>query len=105
MERVATLPGAYVGQHAEDEALIADGHINEGLISERLGIRGRPALAEATVVARDLLLAELTGARYHVLHASCATTLELVAWSRARCGCHSRSHSATSQLYRGSVER
>ena len=73
MERVATLPGAYVGQHAEDEALIADGHINEGLISERLGIRGRPALAEATVVTRDLLLAELTGARYHVLHASCAT--------------------------------
>jgi len=84
MERVATLPGAYVGQHAEDEALIADGHINEGVISERLGIRGRPAVAEATVVARDLLLAELTGARYHVLHASCATTLELVAWSRAR---------------------
>ncbi len=84
MERVAALPGAYVGQHAEDESLIADGHINEGPVSARLGIRGRPAAAEAIVVARDLLLAEMTGARYHVLHASCATTLGLVADARTR---------------------
>ncbi|MEM9609073.1 MAG: dihydroorotase [Actinomycetota bacterium] len=84
MERVAALPGAYVGQHAEDEALIAGGHINEGVVSEQLGIRGRPAVAEASVVARDLLLAEMTGARYHVLHASCVATLELVAQARAR---------------------
>ncbi|MEO1065291.1 MAG: dihydroorotase [Actinomycetota bacterium] len=84
MERVAALPGAYVGQHAEDEALVAGGHINEGMVSQQLGIRGRPAAAEATVVARDLLLAELTGARYHVLHASCLTTLDLVDQARAR---------------------
>ena len=84
MERVALLPGAYVGQHAEDEALIAGGHINEGPISARLGVRGRPAAAETIVVARDLALAALTGARYHVLHASCAETLELVADARRR---------------------
>lgn len=84
MERVAALPGAYVGQHAEDEALVAGGHINEGIVSRQLGIRGRPAVAEVAVVARDLLLAELTGARYHVLHASCVATLDLVERARAR---------------------
>lgn len=84
MERVATLPGAYVGQHAEDEALIAGGHINEGVVSAELGIRGRPVAAEAIVVDRDLRLAELTGAQYHVLHASCAQTLDLVRAARRR---------------------
>ncbi|MEM9204280.1 MAG: dihydroorotase, partial [Actinomycetota bacterium] len=84
MERVAALPGAYVGQHAEDESLIAGGHINEGRVSALLGIRGRPRQAETIVVGRDLALAELTGARYHVLHASCAETLELVAQARTR---------------------
>ena len=84
MERVAALPGAYVGQHAEDESLIDGGHINEGAVSTALGVRGRPAAAEAIVVDRDLRLAELTGARYHVLHASCAATLDIVAAARAR---------------------
>ena len=84
MERVAELPGAYVGQHAEDESLIAGGHINEGPVSRELGIQGRPAAAEVIVVERDLRLAEVTGARYHVLHASCAATLDAVAAARAR---------------------
>lgn len=84
MEQVVQLPGAYVGQHAEDESLIAGGHINEGPVSTQLGIRGRPAAAEAIVVARDLLLAELTGARYHVLHASCESTIALVLDARNR---------------------
>ncbi|MEO1056077.1 MAG: dihydroorotase [Actinomycetota bacterium] len=84
MERVAQLPGAYVGQHCEDEALIAGGHINEGPISARLGVRGRPAAAETIVVARDLLVAEMTGAHYHVLHVSCAATIGLIVDARAR---------------------
>ncbi len=84
MERVAQLPGAYVGQHCEDEALIAGGHINEGPVSARLGVRGRPAAAESIVVARDLQLAEMTGARYHVLHVSCAATIDVIVDARAR---------------------
>lgn len=84
MERVAQLPGAYVGQHAEDESLIAGGHINEGPVSAALGVPGRPAAAEVIVVERDLRLAELTGARYHVLHASCVGTLEAVERARHR---------------------
>jgi len=84
MERVAALPGAYVGQHCEDEALVAGGHINEGPVSTALTIGGRPAAAEAIIVDRDLRLAELTGARYHVLHASCVGTLDLVNAARAR---------------------
>ncbi|MEM7142504.1 MAG: dihydroorotase [Actinomycetota bacterium] len=84
MERVVRLPGAYVGQHCEDEALVAGGHINEGDVSALLGIAGRPAAAEVIVVERDLRLAELTGARYHVLHASSAATLRAVDGARAR---------------------
>jgi len=84
MERVSVLRGAYVGQHAEDESLVVGGHLNDGEVAARLGIKGRPAVAEEIVVARDLMLAMLTGARYHVLHASCAGTLELVAAARAR---------------------
>jgi len=82
MQAAAELPGAYVGQHAEDEALVAGGHLHEGAVSAALGLRGRPAEAEEIVVARDLTLARLTGCRYHVLHASCAATLALVDGAR-----------------------
>lgn len=84
MEAAATLPGAYVGQHAEDEALVAGGHLHEGALSAALGLRGRPAEAEEIVVARDLVLARRTGCRYHVLHASTAATVDLVDAARAQ---------------------
>ncbi len=71
--------GALVAQHAEDPGLGKDGHMHEGRVSSVLGIEGIPALAETVVVARDLALAELTGATYHVQHVSCAQTLDLLA--------------------------
>src|SRR5439155_10082268 len=61
LEYARALPGAVVAQHAEDPSLAADGHMHEGAWSSRLGIPGRPEAAEAAVVARDVLLAELTG--------------------------------------------
>ena len=70
--------GCVIAQHAEDPGLAEDGHMHEGSISSRLGMRGLPALAEETVVARDLALVELTGAAYHVQHVSTAGTVELV---------------------------
>ena len=67
-----------IAQHAEDPGLAEDGHMHEGSVSSRLGMRGLPALAEETIVARDLALVELTGAPYHVQHVSTAGTVELI---------------------------
>ena len=82
-EYAGALPGAVIAQHAEDPALVRGGHMHEGEWSARLGIPGRPAAAEVTIVARDLELARLTGGRYHVLHLSCAQSAELVRRARA----------------------
>ena len=68
--------------HAEDCGLRADGVVNEGFISTRLGLPGNPAAAEEIMVARDLRLAELTGARLHVAHVSAAGSVELIRRAR-----------------------
>jgi dihydroorotase len=82
-EYAGALPGAVLAQHAEDPTLVAGGHMHEGEWSARLGVPGRPAEAEAVVVARDLALARLTGGRYHVLHLSTAAAARLVAAAKA----------------------
>lgn len=64
--------------HAEDVELSAGGAINEGYWSTRLGLPGIPAAAEETMVARDIFLAELTGARLHIAHVSTAGSVELI---------------------------
>jgi len=83
-EYASALPGALLAQHAEDPALVRGGHMHEGAWSARLGIPGRPAEAESSIVARDLALARLTGGRYHVLHVSSAQTVELVRAAKAQ---------------------
>jgi dihydroorotase len=65
-------------QHAEDPHLRGAGVMNEGFSSTSLGMEGMHPLTEATMVARDILLVELTGARYHVMHVSAALTLREV---------------------------
>src|SRR5690349_14278804 len=82
-EYASALPQAVLAQHAEDPALVRGGHMHEGAWSARLGIPGRPAEAESSIVARDLQLAKLTGGRYHVLHVSSAQTVELVRAAKA----------------------
>ncbi|MDE0496219.1 MAG: dihydroorotase [Acidimicrobiaceae bacterium] len=72
------LPGAVISQHAEDPAMVAGGVINAGAVAERLGVQGRPATAEVSVVHRDIELARRTGGRYHVLHLSVAAAMDLV---------------------------
>jgi dihydroorotase len=84
LEYARSLPGAVVAQHAEDPSLAGGGHMHEGEWSSRLGIPGRPAAAEEIVVARDCVLAELTGTRVHFLHVSCAGAVELVRRAKAR---------------------
>ena len=83
LEYARSLPGAVIAQHAEDETL-ATGHMHEGEWSSRLGIPGRPAAAEELVVARDCMLAELTGTPVHFLHLSTAGAIDLVRAAKAR---------------------
>ena len=72
------LRGAVISQHAEDPAMVLGGVVNAGPVAERLGVGGRPAEAEISVVHRDIELARRTGGRYHVLHLSTAAAMELV---------------------------
>jgi dihydroorotase len=70
--------GLPVIQHAEDAELVAHGDMNEGEVASRLGLRGRPRVAEDIIVARDLLLAEWVKAHYHVAHLSSRGAVRLV---------------------------
>ena len=75
--------GVTLAQHCEDRSLAAGGHMNEGAWSSRLGVPGVPAEAEELMVARDIALARLTGARVHFLHLSTARSVALVAAAKA----------------------
>jgi dihydroorotase len=80
-----TLPfGTPVISHAEDHTLARGGVMNEGVVSTELGLPGAPAAAEDVMVARDIVLAELTGAHVHLAHVSTAGAVRLVREAKAR---------------------
>jgi dihydroorotase len=70
--------------HSEDLELTRGGVMNEGFESMRLGLRGLPAAAEEVMVYREIALAELTGARVHILHVSTAGSVELIRRGKRR---------------------
>ena len=70
--------------HCEDLNLSAGGDMHECLDSLRLGLHGIPAAAEDVMVARDILLAELTGARYHVAHISTQRAVAMVGFAKSK---------------------
>ncbi|HAI21987.1 MAG TPA: dihydroorotase [Clostridiales bacterium UBA8153] len=70
--------------HAEDPTLSQDGVMHRGRVSSLLGLKGVPAEAESVMVARDLLLAGLTGGSLHIAHVSTAQSVELIAFYRSR---------------------
>lgn len=76
--------GVRLAQHCEDELLAGGGTMNEGALSSRLGLVGRPALAEELMVLRDIELVRLTGGAVHFMHLSTARSLALVAEARAQ---------------------
>ncbi len=80
--------GAHYGlmliEHCEDPSLSHGASMNEGVLSARLGIKGMPAAAEEAIVARDIALAELTGARLHIAHVSTAGSVELIRAAKAK---------------------
>ena len=76
--------GLTIVQHCEDLTLSAEGAMNEGPVSTRAGIRAQPASAESAMVARDIELCALTGARYHVAHVSSADSVRLIRAAKLR---------------------
>ncbi|MDA0907595.1 MAG: dihydroorotase [Bacteroidetes bacterium] len=80
--RIALTYSAMLGvpiiNHEEDLALSKPGHMHEGVVSTRLGLEGSPAIAEEVMIARDIMLAELTGGHVHVAHISTKDGVELV---------------------------
>ena len=76
--------GAPVVSHAEDLTLAGGGVMHEGPVSTELGLKGMPAAAEEVMVARDIVLAELTGTPVHIAHISTAGAVRLVRDAKAR---------------------
>jgi dihydroorotase len=70
--------GIPVADHCEDPTLAEGGAMHEGLVSTRLGLKGVPSAAEEIMVARDILLAELTGGHVHLCHMSTRGSVELI---------------------------
>ncbi|MCA0347031.1 MAG: dihydroorotase [Actinobacteria bacterium] len=83
LEYVKTFDGV-VAQHAQDPRLTEGAQMNEGALSSELGLKGWPAVAEESIIARDVLLAEHIGARLHICHLSTAGSVEVVRWAKAR---------------------
>ena len=73
-----------LAEHCEDPLLSAGGVMHDGVVSARLGLRGQPALAELSIVERDIALAEASGAALHCCHLSTAAALEAVDRARGR---------------------
>jgi len=69
-------------EHAEDVSLAAGAVMREGVASTRLGLSGMPAAAESVCVARDVQIAELSGARLHIAHLSAKASLEQVRFAK-----------------------
>ena len=88
--------GRVVMSHCQDEDLVGDGQVNEGVVSTRLGLLGWPAEGEELQIARDIALCRLTGCTLHIQHISTARGLDLVraAQSRGPAG-HLRGHAAS----------
>jgi dihydroorotase len=87
MRRALEYAGAFslaVIDHCEEETLTEKAVMNEGPVSTRLGLRGAPAVAEALMVERDVLLAELTGGRLHVAHVSTAASVDAIRRAKQR---------------------
>ncbi len=81
MEYAASF-GLTVIDHCEDLNLSAGGDIHEGVVSTRLGLLGIPACSEEVMVARDILLSQLTGARLHIAHISTRNSLAMMTYAR-----------------------
>nr|WP_205864262.1 dihydroorotase [Planosporangium mesophilum] len=83
LEYVKAFDGV-VAQHAEEPRLTVGAQMHEGEVAAGLGMTGWPAVAEESIIARDVLLAEHVGARLHVCHVSTAGSVEILRWAKRR---------------------
>ena len=83
LEYVKAFDGV-IAQHAQEPRLTEGAQMNEGKVSAELGLTGWPAVAEESIIARDVLLAEHVGSRVHICHLSTAGSVEIVRWAKSR---------------------
>ncbi len=80
----ASAASLLVMDHCEDPSLSEGGLMNEGEVSDRLGLKGQPVVAESLQVARDILLAQYLEIPIHLCHISCEQSVELIYWAKKR---------------------
>ncbi|WP_461168829.1 dihydroorotase [Arthrobacter sp. Z1-15] len=83
LEYVKAFDGV-IAQHAQEPRLTEGAQMNEGDVSAVLGLAGWPAVAEESIIARDVLLAQHTRSRLHVCHVSTAGSVEIIRWAKER---------------------
>ncbi|WP_427018022.1 dihydroorotase [Pseudarthrobacter sp. P1] len=83
LEYVKAFDGV-IAQHAQEPRLTEGAQMNEGKVSAVLGLAGWPAVAEESIIARDVLLAQHVGSRLHVCHVSTAGSVDIIRWAKAR---------------------
>lgn len=93
----STIFGIPIIDHCEDTSLTEDAHMNEGKMSTTMGILGWPREAEIIHAARDLVLAQKTGAHLHLTSVSCAETVDLIRYYKKK-GVHVTSDTAPHYL-------
>lgn len=76
--------GGVIAQHAQDPRLTKNSQMNEGIVSASLGLAGWPALAEESIIARDIMLTELTDSKLHICHVSTGRSVDLIRDAKAR---------------------
>jgi len=83
LEYVKAFDGV-IAQHAQDPQLTQNAQMNEGELSLRLGLTGWPQVAETSIIARDVLLAEELDSKLHICHLSTKGSVEIIRWAKAR---------------------
>ncbi|WEV24424.1 dihydroorotase [Streptomyces sp. 71268] len=83
LEYVKAFDGV-IAQHAQEPRLTEGAQMNEGVVSAQLGLGGWPAVAEESIIARDVLLAAHVGSRVHICHLSTAGSVEIVRWAKSK---------------------
>ena len=73
-----------IAQHAQEPRLTQDSQMNEGFVSSELGLKGWPAIAEESIIARDVLLADHVQARLHICHVTTRGGVEIIRWAKSR---------------------
>ncbi len=76
--------GGVIAQHAQEPRLTVGAQMNEGVISAKLGLKGWPAIAEVSIIARDVLIAEHVSSRLHICHVTTAGGVEIIRWAKTR---------------------